>query len=451
MGKKSWKLDRRTFLKGLGVTCMLPYLEAMGDPFMGSSTSSEVPKRLCFVYFPNGCGLPPEENPDHKNWSWFPIGEGRDYKLTKTLSPLAPFRDEMSIIKGLSHPRSRNLLGHLAGDTWLTGGDLRGNEYKNNISVDQVVAQHYSKYTRYPYLALSTDGGVGYKSRVSTLSFDHTGKPLPSEHRQRQIFERYFAQGGSGETSAARKKSLQQDKKIVDLVLEDSKNLQKRLGKSDQQKMDEYLTSLNSVETQIKRNEEWLDIPMKDFNADHLNLNVNATVDPQGYIRSTFDLMVLAMQVDLTRVMTYMMAREDGMGFGENFPKIALGLQRGHHAISHDKSANHWQEWGRYDQWLAKQYAYFLDRMKNTHDEYGSLLENTMVLYGSACSTTHDAINYPLVLAGGSKMGVKHGKYIKYEDQMPMSNLFVSMLNTMGIETESFSDSTGKLDTDIFG
>ena len=425
---------------------MLPYLEAMGNPWKGSTSSA--PKRLCFIYFPNGVGLPPVDNPNHKKWNWFPMVNEQGFEFTKTLSPLEPFKNDVSVFGGLSHPRSRHLLGHLAGDTWLTGGDLRGNEYKNSISLDQVVAQNFSKFTRYPYLSLSTDGGVGYKSRVSTLSFDHTGKPIPSEHRHREIFERYFAPGG-GATTEARKKSLQQDLKIVDLVLEDSKRLQKQLGKSDQLKMDEYMTSLNSVEEQVKRNEKWLSVPLKEFSSDHIDFNVSATVNPEKYIRSTIDLMVLGFQVDITRVMTYMIAREDGLGLGENFPKLALGLTRGHHAISHDKSTNHWTEWGSYDQWLARQFAYFLDRMKNTHDEYGSLLENTMVLYGSACSTTHDAVNYPLVMAGGHKMGIKHGLYERFDDHVPMSNLFVNMLNTLGIETHQFSDSTGKLDSKI--
>jgi len=451
MGKKSWQLDRRTFLKGLGVSCMLPYMEAMGTPLAKIGSVSEAPKRICFVYFPNGVGLPPKDNPNHEYWNWFPMGEGKDYRFTKTLSPLEKHKKEISILGGLSHPKSRNLLGHLAGDTWLTGGDLRGSQYNNSISVDQVAAQHLAKYTRFPYLALSTDGGVGYKSRVSTLSFDPNGRPIPSEHRHREIFERYFAPSG-GKTSDLRRKSLQQEKKIVDLVLEDSKMLQKRLGKNDQMKLDEYMTSLNTVEEQIKRNEKWLNVPMKDFSADHLNLNPNATVDPESYIRSSFDLMVLGMQTDITRVMTYMMAREDGMGFGENFPKLALGLNKGHHSISHDKSLNHWQEWGSYDQWLAKQFSYFLEKMKTTQDEYGPLLDNTLVLYGSACSSTHDAVNYPLVLAGGKNMGVKHGTYTRFEEHhAPMANLFVSMLHTMGIPVESFADSTGKLDTDILG
>lgn len=443
MSKKPWHLDRRTFLKGMGVACMLPYFEGMAMNSISKFIEPLTPKRLCFLYFPNGVGLPPVESSYHKDWSWFPKGEGTNYKLTKTLSPLASYREDMSIIGGLSHPNSRQVLGHIAGDTWLTGGDLRG-EYRNSISVDQVAAAKLSRYTRFPSLSLSTDGGVGYKSRVSTLSFNSSGRPIPSEHRQREIFERYFSPNG-GASTKERRKSLHQGKKIVDLVLEDSKSLQHRLGANDKIKLDEYLTSLNQIEEQVKRNEKWLDVPMKEFDASLINLDVDPTSAPQDYVRSMLDLIVLGFQTDATRVISYMMAREDGMGFGDNFPKIALGL-KGHHGISHDKSRGHWEEWGRYDQWLTKQFAYFINKMKNTTDEHGSLLDNTLVLYGSACSSTHNARNYPLVLAGGSNLGVKHGSYTKFDEKhVPMSNLFVSMLNKVDVHTEQFSDSTGPL------
>ncbi|GAA3578183.1 DUF1552 domain-containing protein [Snuella lapsa] len=443
MSKKPWHLDRRTFLKGFGVACMLPYFESMAMSSISKFITPTQPKRLCFLYFPNGVGIPPIESHYHKDWSWFPHGEGTDYKLTKTLSPLAPYRSDMSILGGLSHPNSRQLLGHIAGDTWLTGGDLRG-EYRNNISIDQVAAKKLGQYTRFPSLSLSTDGGVGYKSRVSTLSFNSSGRPIPSEHRQREIFERYFSPNGTTSTNE-RRKSLHQGKKVVDLVLEDSKNLQRRLGANDKAKLDEYLTSLNQVEEQIKRNERWLDVPMKDFDASLINLDVDPVSAPQDYVRSMLDLIVLGFQTDSTRVISYMMAREDGMGFGDNFPKIALGL-KGHHGISHDKARGHWEEWGRYDQWLTKQLAYFINKMKNTTDEHGSLLDNTLILYGSACSSTHNARNYPLVLAGGTNLGVKHGSYTKFEEKHTvMSNLFVSMLNKVDVPTEQFADSTGPL------
>ena len=447
MSKKSWHLDRRTFIRGLGVTCMLPFFEGMAMTSFSKFAEPMSPKRLCFLYFPNGVGLPPKESVYHKKWHWFPMGEGTNYTLSRSLAPLSPFRSEMSIMGGLSHPFSRNVLGHMAGDSFLTGGDLRG-EYKNSVSIDQVAAENLSRYTRFPSLTLSTDGGVGYKSRTSTLSFNSSGRPIPSEHRQREIFERYFSPNGGAPTHE-RRKSIHQGKKIVDLVLEDSKTLKKRLGSNDKAKLDEYMTSLDQVEKQLNRNEQWLDVPMKDFDASLINLDVDPTAAPEDYVRSMMDLMILGFQTDATRVISYMMAREDGMGFGDNFPKIALGLQ-GHHTISHDKATGHWEDWGRLDRWYARQFAYFIDKMKNTKDVHGSLLDNTLILYGSACSTTHNARNYPLILAGGSKMGLQNGTYTKFkEKEERLSNLFVSMLNRLDIETEEFSDSTGRLSTSI--
>ncbi len=447
MKKKSWHMDRRTFIRGMGVTCMLPFFEGMAMTSLSKFAKPVSPKRLCILYFPNGVGLPPKESIYHKNWSWFPIGVGSNYKLTKSLSPLSPYRSDMSIMGGLSHPFSRNVLGHMAGDSFLTGGDLRG-EYKNSISLDQVAAEKLSHYTRFPSLTLSTDGGVGYKSRTSTLSFNSSGKPIPSEHRQREIFERYFSPNG-GAPSHQRRKSIQQGMKIVDLVLEDSKTLKNRLGSNDKAKLDEYLTSLDQVEKQLTRNEKWLDVPMKEFDASLINLDVDPTAAPEDYVRSMMDLMILGFQTDATRVISYLMAREDGMGFGDNFPKIALGLQ-GHHTISHDKATGHWEDWGRLDRWYAKQFAYFINKMKNTKDIHGSLLDNTLILYGSACSTTHNARNYPLILAGGSKMGVNHGEYTVFDEkQERLSNLYLNMLNKLDVNTESFSDSTGRLTTSI--
>ena len=447
MSKKSWHLDRRTFIRGLGVPCMLPFFEGMAMTTFSKFAEPKSPKRLCFLYFPNGVGLPPEDSVYHKKWHWFPSEEGTGYTLSRSLDPLNSYHQDMSIIGGLSHPFSRNVLGHMAGDSFLTGGDLRG-EYKNSISIDQVAAHNLSKYTRFPSLILSTDGGVGYKSRTSTLSFNSSGLPIPSEHRQREIFERYFSPNGGG-PSSERRKSIHQGKKIVDLVLEDSKSLKNRLGTNDQEKLDEYLTSLNQVEQQLNRNEKWLEVPMKDFDASLINLDVDPTAAPEDYVRSMMDLMILGFQTDATRVITYMMAREDGMGFGDNFPKIALGL-KGHHTISHDKATGHWEDWGRLDRWYAKQFAYFIDKMKKTEDANGSLLDNTLIMYGSACSTTHNARNCPIILAGGANMGLKHGTYTKFEEKKErLSNLYVNMLNKLDIPSEQFSDSTGELSTDI--
>jgi len=469
MTKKSWQLDRRTFLRGLGVACTVPYLEAMEQSARLLAASE--PRRACFVYFPNGCSLPEEDDEQYGHWRWFPKGQGTDFEFTRVLEPLEPFRDELAVYGGLSHPKSRELLGHLAGDTWLTGGDLRGGHYQNSISVDQLAARHLKRYTRYPSFVLSTDGGVGYKSRVSTLSFDAGGHPIPSEHRHREIFERYFSPHG-GATTAERRRSLQRGLKVVDLVNAESKRLAQRLGAHDKRKLDEFMSSLSAVEEQVKRNEAWLDTPMKPFSAEHLELDPNPKVDPAAYVRTMYDLMVLGFQTDATRVMTYMLAREDGMGFGDNWPRLTVGVEKGHHTISHDAHESHWDEWGPFDRWFAEQFAYFIGRMKETTDEWGSLLDNTMVLYGSSCTTTHNARNYPLCLVGGKHLGLRHGHYKRFsksaiveasndpltgallsdakrrraEDDLPCGNLYVSMLNALGVETESFAGSTGPLD-----
>lgn len=441
MAKSSWHLSRRTFLRGAGVAVATPYLYGM-EKSLSALDGEAAPKRLAYVYFPNGCSLPGEDDAENAKWRWFPSGEGRDYAFTEVLKPLEKHREQLSFFSGMSHPKSRKLLGHLAGDTWLTGGDLRFDQYKNTISVDQAAALALKKHTRYPSLTLSTDGGVGYKSRVSTLSFGPTGRPIPSEHRQRSIFERYFSTtAGSGPTEE-RRKSLSRDKKIVDLVLEDSQRLRKKLGERDREKMDEYLDSLNAVEEQVKRNEAWLDRPMKAFSAEHLNLDPNPRTAAQDYLRATFDLIVLALQTDITRVVSYMMAREDGMGFGDNFPKIALGINKGHHTISHDMADGHWPEWGSFDQWYAKQFAYFLDRLATTEDEHGPLLDSTLCLYGSCCSTTHNARNYPTALAGGKALGVQHGLNRRFDEEQPFSNLLLATLHAVGVKPKSFSDST---------
>lgn len=436
---KPFRLQRRSFLKGLGVAASLPYMECMADNKIKLGQRLTPAKRLAYVYTPNGVAVPGIESPN-KEWNWFPSGEGKNYKLTNTLQSMAQHRGDMSILGGLSHPKSRSLLGHIAGDTFLTGGDVR-TDYNNSISVDQFAAQIKKQATRYPSLVLSADGGVGFKSRVSTLSFDTGGQAIPSEHNHRNVFERYFSINGKG-ASTERRKSLARQKKMVDLILEDSKRLQTKLGMNDKHKLDEHLSSLSSLEEQIQRNEAWLDIPLKNTSTEHLDLLVDAKVDPQAYIRSMYDLIVLAFQLDLTEVISYMVSREDGMGFGDAYPILGLGLKKGHHAMSHDKSEGHWKEWGQYDQWMVSHFSYFIERMKNTEDEFGSLLDSTQILYGSACSTTHNARNYPLILAGGKNMGLQHGSYTKFTNDVPMSNLFVNQLRSAGVMTDKFSDSS---------
>lgn len=442
MAETSWNLKRRTFIKGLGLACALPYLEAMSKDV---KANPNLIKRCVFSYVPNGVSMPSEKNESFKDWFWFPHGEGKNFTFTKTQEPLKAFRKNLLYLGGLSHPRSRNLLGHAAGDTWLTGGDIGGTTYKNSVSVDQLASRHLGKSTRFPYLALSCDGGVGYKSRVSTCSFDLNGKAVPTESNPREIFERYFS-ANDAKSKTERKRRLEQGKKVVDLIMEDAKNLNRSLGKNDQKKMDEYLSSVSDVEEGIKRTESWLDVPMKKVKIDHIDFGAKQ-VDPKGYIRTMYDLIALAFEADITRVASYMLSREDGMGFGDKFPTIMFGY-KGHHGVSHDKSKGGYERQGRYDQFLIQQFAYFTEKLSKINDENGSILDSTISMFGSACSGTHNARNYPIVIAGGQKLGLKGGQFLKFPEKIPLSNMYTTMLNTLGVPTKKFADNTGEL-TDI--
>ena len=296
MSQKSWHLNRRTFLRGTGVALALPMLECMGKP-VGTRPKS-TPPRLCCVFFANGVSLPPVDHADHKKWNWFPLGEGADYRLTQTLKPLEPFRQDMTILGGLSHPLGRLLVGHATADIWLTGGDVRGSEYRNSISFDQRVAREQGKHTRFPSLVLSSNGGVGYKTRTTTVSFNRSGEAIPAESNPRQIFERLFSGGGTA-SLRARKRQLQQDRRIVDLVLEDSRNLKRRLGHHDQQKLEEYLEAVHEIERRLERTEAWLAAPRPTVDPGQLNLTVSQN-SPRDYIRTMYDLMLLAFQTDTT-------------------------------------------------------------------------------------------------------------------------------------------------------
>src|SRR5262245_18762766 len=224
---KRWQIDRRTFLRGVGAAVALPPLEAMA-----ARPSAPRPRRLCVLYVPNGVSIAPPDHPAHADWSWFPHGKGRGFTFTKTLESLEPLRKQITVLGGLSHPRSRNLLGHAAGDTFLTGGDI-GGEYRNSVSLDQVAARQLGRATRHPCMTMSCDGGIGYKSRVSTLAFGPNGNPLPSESSPRQIFERYCSAGDAGAAQVERQR-LHESRKVVDLVKADSQELSRRLGRDDQ-------------------------------------------------------------------------------------------------------------------------------------------------------------------------------------------------------------------------
>ena len=214
--------------------------------------------------------------------------------------------------------------------------------------------------------------------------------------------------------------------------------------------MDQYLTSLNEVEQRLVASEKWIDIPLKKQDYAHLNLESNTEGEPGEYYRNMFDLMALAFDADITRTITFMLNREDGMGISDTFP-LKLGLSKTHHNLSHASDKEGQTNFAKYDLFLSKQIAHFLDKLNGYQDRNGAVLDNTIVMFGSGASTTHTSRNLPTLIAGGANMGLKHGQYWKAKGEMRMSNVHLSILRSLGIQEESFSDSTGTLSDSIFG
>lgn len=435
--KKSWHLNRRTALKAAGATLALPWLEAMGAP---RSADAELPRRMCAILFPFGIATP-KDDADDREWGWFPKGKGKDYQLTNVLQPLQPLMDDVSIFSGLSHPRCRAMNGHDTGDTFLTANSLAPVTYQNTISLDQVAARHIGKHTRIASLTLSTDGGVGPRTRTTTLSYTDRGQPIPALSDPRQIFERMFGQDG---TSQQDRRKLRSAGSILDLVMDESRSLRRNLGVADQRKLDEFETSVREVEQRVERSRSWLDLPLPKVDKDALALDAS-TDAPQEYLKAIYDLQFLAFQTDLTRISTYQIGSY-GPSRARTFPGV-LGLKPDWHGLAHAAGKKGGPEnIGRFDQFLAENLARFLTRLKETPEGDGNLLDRTLVLYGSSNSRTHQNRNYPLLLAGGSGLGLKHNQYLHFSEKTPMSNLFVSMLKALDVPEDRFVDSTGAVE-----
>lgn len=436
--KKSWHLNRRSAFKAAGVSMALPWLEAMAAP--STAEVQQLPRRMCAILFPFGIAMPKDDAED-RNWGWFPTGKGKDFELTSVLEPLQPLMDQVSIFHGLSHPRCREMNGHDTGDTFLTANNLAPVTYQNSISLDQYVAQQIGNQTRLGSLTLSTDGGVGPRTRTTTLSYTDKGQPIPALSEPEQIFQHLFGQEGASQKDRSK---LHNSESILDLVMDQSKSLKRHLGVADQRKMAEYETSVREVEMRIERARSWSDVPLPKVDRDSVALDADEDA-PREYLQAMYDLQFLAFQTDLTRISTYQIGSY-GPSRARTFP-AAIGLKPDWHGLAHAAGKKGGPEnIGRFDQFLAENLARFLTKLKETPEGDGSLLDRTLVLYGSSNSRTHQNRNYPLLLAGGRQFGLKHNQFLHFDDSTPMSNLFVTMLQTLGIETERFVDSTGSLE-----
>ena len=315
MTGKSWRLSRRAFLRGSGVSLALPFLECM----RAESGPQTPPKRFAAVYFPYGV-VARESGAAAAEWNWTPTGAGRDFRFGKSHRVFEPLRNDLTVLGGLSHPKCRKMGGHDTADTWLTAAEMKEGHLKNTVSVDQAMAMRPGSRTRYSSLVLSTDGGVGEPTRASTLSFNRDGAPVPSENKPRLVFDRFF--GANPDSLAARRRQLRNSGSMLDLILDHSHSLRGRLGKLDQAKLDEYLDSVRRIEQRVERSERWLEIPKPNVDASGLSLEADDST-PAELIRTMYDLIYLAFQTDSTRVATYQLGNMNGAtSIAGKFPQL---------------------------------------------------------------------------------------------------------------------------------
>ena len=433
-------LARRTFLRGLGTVMALPLLDSM-IPAMASTSKS--PIRLGFVYVPNG--IIPK--------AWLPTSEGTAFDFMPTMKPLEPFREKLLVVSNLAQINGR-ALGDGAGDharagaTWLTGvhpKKTQGMDIHVGISADQLAAREMGKATQFasleigleePYLAGGCDSGYSC-AYTNTISWRSPTTPNPVEISPRAVFERLF--GDSGTTDpAARRKRTDQDRTILDYVRGDLARLEPGLGTRDKRKLDEYFESIRDIERRIQKAEQQkMQMPV-------MESPVGIPDSFEEHAKLMADLMVIAWQTDMTRVITFMMARE-----GSNRSYREIGVPDGHHSVTHHQNdPEKVAKTQKIDEHHVKAFAYLVKRLDETKDGDGTLLDHSMLLYGSSIrdGNVHDHHDLPLVLAGGKGAGLQTGRHIRYKPETPMTNLLVTMLDRSGVPAETLGDSTGKVD-----
>lgn len=451
MPKHTQRQDRRLFLKSASSSLLLPALPSLGGLLSSAAHASRAavgdktpPQRLCFIFFGMGVSLPPEDHVAHKDWHWFPHELGQNYKLTKTLESLAPYREQMSILSGLSHPRTRTMYSHSTGAYFLSGADPE-NPAGNSISADQVYAAHAGAHTRYPYMMMSSEGGIGDFREPNTMSYTSGGQPIPSIGTPRAAFNEMFGVQAGDRQSIER--AYGRDRSILDAISPDLNRLDKGLAYEDKARLEQYLSAIRLMETRIDRAQDWLDVPKPNIAAERFKLDIDPIKDgPTDFIDSMYQLITTAFVTDSTRMVNFLKVNESPGGLAGRFPE-ALGLP-GHHGLSHGfNEEGGYERWAQYDAYLAERFSGFLKQLSETDDPHaeGSLLDNTAVVYGSGTSTVHNTRNFPLILAGGKNLGIKHGAFHRFDESVPMSNLLLTLMQQLGTPIEQFSDSTGNI------
>jgi hypothetical protein len=440
------RLARRTFLQGMGLSVGLPLLEAMvPQQALGSQPPGQPPVRIAFVFFPNGAIMP----------SWTPKAEGESFEFTPTLKPLEPFRSRITVVSGLAQDNGR-AKGDGPGDharsaaSYLTGAHpykTSGANIRVGVSVDQVAADRVGHLTRLPSLELGIEAGrnagncdSGYSCAYSSnVSWKTESTPMAKEIHPRLVFERLF--GSSSPSSQSSQGREQRDvlrKSILDFVTEDAERLKDRLGQADRRKLDEYFTSVRELEQRIERVEQNARQQRPDFEVPEA-----IPRDTREHVRLMYDLLVLAFRTDSTRVATFMLANA---GSNRSYPMV--DVREGHHQLSHHRNdAKLMEKIQRIDQFLVGEFAYFLKQLESIQEGTGNLLDHVMVMYGSGLSdgNRHWHHDLPIVLAGGGAGTIRAGRHLRLPGEVPLNNLFLSMLDRVGANVDKLGDSSGRL------
>lgn len=433
-------IPRRAFLRGVGATIALPLLDGMVPAFAGplDQTAANPALRVGYIYCPNGI---------MRN-VWLPATAGADFELTPVLKHWAPFRNQMLVLSGLDGGKEF-VGGHVRGSSmWLTGAEPKKslNDVHCGISVDQVLAKQFGKNTQLESLELCIEDAAemagqsagGYSAAyTNTIAWRSPTTPLPMEHKPRAVFERLFGDGDSTDP-AARMSRIRRQRSILDFVSMDVTRVLGELGKNDRSKLSEFLDAIRDVETRVQKAEEQSSVKLPEMERP-------IGIPPyEEHVKLMFDLLLLAYQTDMTRVATFMLAREYSELVYTN-----LGHTEPHHPLTHHRGIpQRIKQAGEVDVYHATLFTRFLERMRSTPDGDGSLLDHSMIVYGAGMGDgdIHNQWNMPIAVFGDGVGRLKGGRHIRSPKGTPFSNFHVAMLDIAGIPTEKFGISTGKLD-----